>query len=173
MNCTIDCVHTTSYPSATPPATQYRAMASLALDVRGCNAAAPGARARSSFARPSQAPSAANRFSTAATHAAPETPSSGSRTNAANRVPQIAPAVLAAYSQPPASPICPSVGVSARTSTGKVPPIKKAGSPTKVKGNNQASRPALASRRANVAALCARARVAPTPSTATANSRPA
>ncbi|MNC69871.1 hypothetical protein D3C75_1206140 [compost metagenome] len=60
----------------------------------------------------------------------------------------MAPAVLAAYKRPPARPRLAAAGVSARMSTGRVPPIKNAGSPTSTKGNSQANRPTCSLRRA-------------------------
>ena len=56
---------------------------------------------------------------------------------------------------------------------GSVPPISNAGSPTKANGSAQASRPMRASSQAKGSAAVPSASVAPTPKTATSNSRPA
>jgi hypothetical protein len=85
----------------------------------------------------------------------------------------MAPAVFAAYKRPPAAATSASAGEQARSSTGKVPPMRNAGTPTSTKGKAHASRPASASMCTNQGAACASAQVAPRASTATPSSRAA
>ncbi len=105
--------------------------------------------------------------------ALPRTPRLAINTKAASRVPTIAPAVLAAYRRAPARPNCCGSAARARISTGSVPPMRKAGIPTRLKGNSQAARPSCCSSQANGAAAWPRLTVAAMPSTATNNSRAA
>ncbi|MCY1451099.1 hypothetical protein D9M71_679510 [compost metagenome] len=85
----------------------------------------------------------------------------------------MAPAVFAAYSCPPALPRCCGSVARERTSTGRVPPINRAGIPTSANGSTQASKPTCASSQANGLAARLMAKVAETPSTATSTSNPA
>ncbi|MNV52288.1 hypothetical protein D3C71_1443700 [compost metagenome] len=156
-----------------PPATAYSATARRASADSGCLAAVPamaGTAGSPALRSSAHAPAAASRFRQAAASAAPCTPKRGIRKKAGSKAPRIAPQVLAAYRAPPRRLAAASCRLTARSSTGKVPPIRKEGMASSRPTSSQAAAPLRASTATNGAALCASAQVTATQDIATATS---